>query len=67
MMICDENTIAMEEARKKFIDFIDKEKYYEMPLQDQVLLPSATDEAKKAFEIYKEKALIVNKMAFLGE
>ena len=67
MMICDENTIAMEEAREKFIDFIDKEKYYEMPLQNQVLLPNATDEAKKAFEIYKEKALIVNKMAFLGE
>ena len=44
-----------------------KEKYYEMPLQNQVLLPNATDEAKKAFEIYKEKALIVNKMAFLGE
>ena len=50
MMICNENTIAMEEARPKF-------------LYKQKLSADAPEEARRAFEVYKENAMIVNSVS----
>lgn len=63
MMICNENTIAMEEARPRFIDYIDKEKYYDIPLYKQKLSADAPEKARRAFEVYKENVMIVNSVS----